>query len=72
MLAPTQPILAPYGATRNYDMINVHITTLTSVHKTYYLFNMHQTMTAKDYQDRGTINRINRQQHPPHRKFRVY
>jgi hypothetical protein len=42
------------------------------VHKTYYLFNMHQTMTAKDYQDRGTINRINRQQHPPPRKFRVY
>jgi hypothetical protein len=35
-------------------------------------FNMHQTMTAKDYQDRGTINRINRQQHPPHRKFRIY
>jgi hypothetical protein len=27
---------------------------------------------AKDYQDRGTINRINRKQHPPHRKFRVY
>jgi hypothetical protein len=36
------------------------------------LLNMHQTMTAKDYQDRGTINRINRQQHPPHRKFRIY
>jgi hypothetical protein len=33
---------------------------------------MHQTMTAKDYQDRGTINRIDRKQHPPHRKFRVY
>ncbi len=42
------------------------------VHKTYYLFNMHQTMIAKDYQDRGKINRINRRQHPPHRKFRVY
>jgi hypothetical protein len=24
-------------------------------------------MTAKDYQDRGTINRIDRKQHPPHR-----
>ena len=52
-------------------MINVHITTPTCT-QTYYLFNMHQTMTAKDYQDRGTINRIDRKQHPPHRKFRVY
>jgi hypothetical protein len=33
---------------------------------------MHQTMPAKDYIDRGTINRIDRKQHPPHRKFRVY
>jgi hypothetical protein len=29
-------------------------------------------MMAKDYQDRGTINRIDRKQHLPHRKFRVY
>jgi hypothetical protein len=32
---------------------------------------MHQAMTAKDNQDRGTINGINRQQHPPPRKVRV-
>jgi hypothetical protein len=29
---------------------------------------MHQTMTANDNKDRGTINRINRQPHPPPRK----
>jgi hypothetical protein len=35
----------------------------------WYFVNM---STAKVNRDRGTINKINRQQHPPPRKVRVY
>ncbi len=43
---------------------------LYTKHTTF--FNMHQTMTAKDNLFRGTIQRINRQQHPPPRKVRFF
>jgi hypothetical protein len=65
-LAPTQPILASYGATLNYNMEMYKLQPIP-VHETYYFFNMHQTMKVKDNKDGGTVHRY-RQQHPPPRK----
>jgi hypothetical protein len=65
-LAPTQPILTPFGAVQISHMTNLLITYNPYLYTepTHHL-NMHQTMTEKVTHDRGIAYLIIRQQHPP-------